>query len=161
MKNQNLIVSAILVYGCMISSSFANPPTYDSIKAVITCPVTKGDQANQLRNFANSYIAGNGLENLTLGSGPVSTKMVLFKTQNALPTGITGDLTSYSVSSVAFNIGNATNPSVACLYTSSNTALPAFTVSYALLNGFGAALVSSTTNSVTLDIPVGVRDSSL
>jgi hypothetical protein len=122
----------------------------------ITCPVTSGDAVNKLRNFANSYIAGNGIESVDVGAG-ATTSIAPFKSSGALPVGIPGNLSTYSSASVTFTDTDPSNPFVTCNYTSSNLAFPSFSVVYALLNGFGAEFSSSTTSTITLIMPVGFK----
>jgi hypothetical protein len=146
------VLFPILVISGLISST-AMASVLSTI--TVTCPVTSGDPVNQLRNFANSYIAGNGSENVDIGTPQTST--VLFKSSGTLPSGIPGNLTTYSSSSTSFSNNDPINPFITCSYTSSNSAFPDFSVNFSLLNGFGAEVSSSTASTITLVMPVGVN----
>ena|SRR5579862_2116172 len=148
MKKSIIIFTAILGMAAA-SSAMAALHT----KLTINCPVTSGDAVNQLRNFANSYVAGSGVETMQIEDKSRCSR-VPFKSTSALPAGITGDLSSYAVAAVNFNITDAANPKITCSYVS-QSGLPSFDVSYALLNGFGASVDSSTADSITLSLPVG------
>ena len=148
-----IIVSSIMLSSLACMSS-ATAQVFATV--VINCPVTSGSPANQLRNFANSYIAGIGIETIDIGAGP-QPAVAAFKTNGALPAGIPGNLSTYSSASTNFNNTDPGNPFVTCNYTSTNPAFPNFSVNYLLLNGFGAAFSSSTATSVTLNLPVGLK----
>ena len=65
-----IIVSSIMLSNlAFMSSAIAQVLA----TVVINCPVTSGNPANQLRNFANSFIAGNGVETVDVGGGPQPT----------------------------------------------------------------------------------------
>jgi len=152
---KKIIIGSAVALSSLIVMSSASAQALATV--VINCPVTTGDPVNQLRNFANSFIAGNGLETITVGSGTPTNTMVAFKSASPLPTGIPGELSTYSSASTTFNGTDPANPSVVCDYTSTNPAFPAFSVNYALLNAFGADVSSTTASSVTLLVPVGLK----
>src|SRR3984885_15374005 len=98
MKKVILVSSIALASLIPVSSAIAQ--VFATV--VITCPVTSGSPANQLRNFANSYISGTGIETIDVGGGP-QPAVAAFKSIGVLDAGIPGNLSTYSSVSTAFN----------------------------------------------------------
>jgi len=124
------------------------------VTIVINCPVTSGNPVNELHNFNNLFISGNGILTANIGDGPQNGN-ANFRTMGSLPAGTPTVLTSYFSTSAIFNNDDPSNPFVTCTYHSSNLKFPELNVVYTILNGFGALLSSTTSSSVTLTMPLG------
>jgi hypothetical protein len=137
---KKMIGLSILLSSLMLSaSSFAQ----SSLRIGLICPAN-----NMLSNYQDKVI-GNGVETIYTSPEQISTIQFNSNTSSQVE-----DFSSYYSQSVQYSSASG---KVTCHFVSSNVANPDIDMSYTLMNGEGGIVVNSSSNSVIIDIPVGVK----
>lgn len=138
-------LTAIFLTTCLTTNfALAVTPNTD---IVFTCPTV----ATDLINFG-SKIIGHGTE--VVGNNTTSSPIQFagkIRAQQNIPANLFAG--NYTSSGTSYSPSNGT---VSCSYTSSNGFDP-FNVSHKLVNGKGGAVKTSSANSISVTIPVGLN----
>ncbi len=118
----------------------ADSPTSHNV--VFTCP-----EVNAVSHFGD-YLAAYGYEWIMGNSVPVYFKSI------AWPAGVPNDLSSYSSTGTSYNSITAY---VNCSYTSNDVNNSPFDLSYYVTNGKGGLITGQNSNSINLQLPVGLK----
>lgn len=147
---KKLLITLMFIFLNAVSSQsvFADP---DSIKYSFVCPTASGSGPKVLNHFGN-YIAGYGTEYMNnipkspnpYFAGPISEG-----------TNIPLNINAGSYINLSTNYAAATGK-VSCNYASS-TGFDPFSVAYFITNGRGGQIVSSTSNTVDIQMPEGFK----
>ena len=111
----------------------------------ITCPISLPNQDNTLTNFGD-YIAGYGTETV------FSQKKSIYFTSDFSVPNAPIILVDYFNASAVYN---STKGTVSCIFQSIIPTDPIFSVHYQLTNGLGGTIVSQTSSTVNIALPVG------
>jgi len=142
MKKKIALTFAALVVACSSPLALANPV---GVEIDVFCPQTQY-AFNMLSNYGD-FIAGYGSENV----GGQDTQ-IYFKSNTSVK-GVPTNLDQYTNAEVAYA---STTGNVTCSYMS-NDGTPSFKIIYTLINGKGGQVFGASSNSITVEIPLGAK----
>jgi hypothetical protein len=137
-----------LVSMLMLSTVALSPAMADPVSTGITvdCPGTTLS-SNMLTNFGN-IVAGYGVENI------LSQTIQVYFQSATLAWNTPASLFNYFNDSASYNSATGV---VSCQYQSNIATDPMLTVSYTITNGKGGAVLAQSANSISINLPVGLK----